>query len=640
MRFFLSRISTVSGLLKCSLLLLAVGCGTPLEESTTTTATSMAKTELDPPPEAPDPPPYEPHTRGSLTFTGDIAPIVFRKCSDCHRPGQIGPFPLLCYEDVKKRARQISEITTKQLMPPWAPLPGFCNFERDRSLSRTEIGMIAQWVSEGAIEGNPSDLPPLPKFVDGWKYGQPDLVVTMPEPFSVPAESTADVYRKFVIRVPIDETKYVKAFDFNPGNNNVVHHMRLRVDTTGMCRTQDQQDLKPGFDGTMFSGDHEPDGFFLVWTPGYEAVPRSADVAWTLPKGADLVLELHLHPSGKAETVESSIALYFQPSPPVQHLHMVQMECQTIDIPPGKKNVEYEDRYVLPADTSVLAVMPHAHFLATHFRTWAILPDGRKIWLMRIADWDFNWQREYTYADPIQLPKGTMICMRVTYDNSADNPRNPHNPPHRVLIGRDTYEEMAQVFLQVIAANPDDGELLNMAFRKKEFDGSIQREQFIIERGRGTAESHFNLGCYLSVEGKLSDAMRHYEESIRLKPDNFFAVNNLGSLYRNLGRLEESAAQYRRAIEMNPQEFRVHYNLGLIYYQTRQWKLAAMQFEDALRINPDIGEAWFQLGLVAAQQSNFPLAKSQFERALQVNPQLEPARNALQQLKRQVSGSR
>lgn len=617
--------------------LLPGGCGNQVAQPLKKPASAV---NFDHPPELPPSPSYELRARDSLSFTRDIASTVFQKCAGCHHPGEVGPFTLLSYADVKKRAKQIVEVTQKRIMPPWSPLPGYCVFEGDRGLSASEIGMLAQWVDEGTREGDPSDLPPLPEFSHGWKYGPPDLVVTMPEPFHVPASSTTDVYRKFVIPVPIEATKYVRAFDFDPGNQSVVHHMRLRVDRSSLSRAQDQQDPLPGFDGTMFSGDTEPDGFFLVWTPGYDALEKRADVAWTLQKGTDLVLELHLHPTGKDETVQSSIALYFRPSPPRQRLYMLQLSCETIDIAPGKKGERYEDRYVLPVDSTILAVMPHAHYLATDFRSWAVLPDGKKIWLLRIADWDFNWQREYTYAEPISLPKGTTVCMQVTYDNSADNPRNPHVPPQRILIGRDTFNEMAQVFFQVLASNSEEGELLLADINRKDFANNLLRERFLIERGRGTTEVHFNLGCLYAMSGDLQSALHHYQESIRLKPDNVFAVNNLGSMYRKLGQLDEAVTQYTRALEINPQDFRVRYNLGDIYLHQRQFELAKAELEAALKINPELAEAWTNLGLIALQHKDLQLAQSHLERAIKANPDLESARVTLRHVQEQLAISR
>jgi tetratricopeptide (TPR) repeat protein len=438
--------------------------------------------------------------------------------------------------------------------------------------------------------------------------------------------------------VPVEKTQYVRAFDFRPGNDRVVHHMRLRVDRTGLSRAQDQQDPQPGFDGTMFSGDTEPDGFFLVWTPGYEVVPRHADVAWTLPRNTDLVLELHLHPTGKEETVQSSIALYFQPEPPRRQLHLLQLSCETIDIAAGAKDIRYEDRYVLPVDTTLLGVMPHAHYLATEFKVWAVRPDGSKQWLMRIADWDFNWQREYTYAEPIALPKGTALCMQVIYDNSAGNPRNPRHPPERVLIGRDTFNEMAQTFLQVLATNPAEGPVLQADFSRKDYRNNLRREQFLVERGRATSETHFNLGCLYGLAGAVEPALQHYRESLRIDPRNAFAMNNLGSLYRRLGRLEDAARHYSQAAALNPGDARLHFNLGQLALDRGQLEMAVREFQAALDIDADLAEAWAALGAIFASRQELQLSQSYFRRALELSPELEPAQTQLRQIESILGG--
>jgi hypothetical protein len=286
----------------------------------------------------------------------------------------------------------------------------------------------------------------------------------------------------------------------------------------------------------MVSGDVEPDGFCLIWTPGFTATPIRADVAWSIDSGTDLVLELHLKGTGKPETVQSSVALYFQPTPPREWLHLVELECQTIDLPPGKKDLVYEDQYVLPVDVTILSIMPHAHYLATEFLSYAVLPDGDKVWLMRIADWDFNWQREYVSSSPIKLPQGATLHMRVTYDNTEDNPRNPRRPPERVFVGTGSHDEMAETIFQVQTARPADGALLDDDFARKYRRSTMEKQFFLIQRGRNLDEAHYNLGCLYSQAGDLPQALKHYQEAIGAKPENDFAVNNLGSTYRELSR--------------------------------------------------------------------------------------------------------
>ena len=588
-------------------------------------------------PEEISPRPYAARPSGTLSFTKDISSIILQKCARCHHPGEIAPFSLLSYTDVKKRAKQLAEVTQKRIMPPWAPLPEYCVFEPDGGLDSDQVGMISQWVDEGAIEGDPSELSLVPEFPSGWKYGEPELVVTMPEPFEISAD-TNDVFRKFVIPVPVEETKYVRAFDFDPGNRSVIHHMRLKVDESSMSRSQDQLDPLPGFDGAMITGDWEPDGFFLGWAPGTEPVPKRADVAWAIRKGADLVLELHLKGTGKTESVQSSIALYFRPTPPTESLHRFLLACQTIDIPAGKKEDVYRDQYILPVDVKILTVFPHAHFLATNFNSYAVLPDGKKVWLMRIDDWDFNWQREYTYSQPISLPKGTAIAMRITYDNSADNPRNPHHPPQRVTIGRESNDEMADLSFEVQTASPAEGKLLDADVRRKLYNSLKEKERFLISHGKATSDTHYNLGCMYFQDGDLQQALQHYQESIRLKPDNIFAVNNLGSVYRRLGRSAAAIVQYTRALQINPQDIRAHNNLGVIYMGEGRMEEAIEHFDEALRISPEFAESEENLGLIAAHRGEFKKAAGHFERALKADPNLESSRVNLRRVLKMRAG--
>ena len=265
-----------------------------------------------PPADPPPPASYVPRPQGSLVFTKDVAPIIYQKCAGCHHAGEIGPFPLVSYADLRKRPKQIVDVITRRIMPPWPAAPGYCHFDEDRSLTVDQIGLITQWFNEGGPEGNPSDLPPLPDFPTGWKLGTPDLVLTMPEPFVLPVQGR-DTYRKFVLPVPITERKYVRAYEFDPGNRRVVHHAMIRIDSTGWSRYLDKQNPLPGFEGTMMGGDRSPDGLLMGWAPGARPQPPNGPIAWAIDPGTDFVLELHLLPSGKPETIRSSLALISRP---------------------------------------------------------------------------------------------------------------------------------------------------------------------------------------------------------------------------------------------------------------------------------------------------------------------------------------
>jgi hypothetical protein len=401
-----------------------------------------------------------------LTFTKDIAPIIWTRCAACHRPGEIGPFSLLTYDDVKRRATLIGTVTSRRLMPPWKPEPGKGAFQGDRRLPDAELQKLQQWIAAGAPEGNPADLPPKPEWGSGWHLGTPDLVVRMDEPYTVRADGP-DAFRTFVIAVPLAKARYVRAIEFQPGNARVVHHANLGVDRTQASRQLDRRDAEPGYDGNMVIDARYPEGQLLGWTPGQAPHASPAGMPWRLEPGSDLVVQLHLQPTGKVETLRASVGVFFTDTPPARTPIGLRLGSETIDIPPGEHAYAIADRYTVPVDLDVLAVQPHAHNLARRMEADATLPDGTIRPLIAINDWDFRWQDVYRFVAPVALPKGTTIAMRYTYDNSADNVRNPHRPPARVVWGQNTTDEMGDLWLQVAARPPEDHQVLAADVRRK-----------------------------------------------------------------------------------------------------------------------------------------------------------------------------
>lgn len=601
------------------------GCDKPAEKKS---KQAVAVAQPAPPDEPPPAAAYVPHPPGTLTFNADIAPIVFNKCAACHHAGEIGPFPLLTYEDVKKRSSQIVEVTQKRVMPPWSAVRGYCDFQQDRSLTTDEMGMIAQWTDEGMPEGRPSDLPPQPEFASGWKFGEPDLVVRMSEPYTLPAD-VKDTNRSFVVHVPIDELKYVKGWDFNPGNTAIVHHAFVCVDPSGWARHLDKMDALPGFDGTLMDGFGSPDGFNLVWLPGITLATPDDNLSWPLAPGTDLVFELHLCGTGKAETVQASIGLYFATKPPTKNPGVVALIANTIDIPPGEKAYAVHDEYVLPVDAKLVSVGPHAHFRGKDVQAWAILPDGSESWLLRIKDWDFNWQNVYTYAEPLRLPKGTTLCMNLTYDNSPENPRNPTIPPIRVRQGRKSSDEMGEVVFSLLLDNERDAGILRQDLGRKMLRNNLERDFFFIRCDPNNSEAHYNLGTNFKSLGDMQRAAQHLEASIRINPNESRAHNNLASVYLELGRMDNAITQYSEAIRIYPNDAKAQFNLGHVYLLQGSLDQAATQFQAALDINKDFLQAEHNLGVISLKKKDFSAAEAHFERALRLNPGFEPARRAL-----------
>ena len=409
-----------------------------------------------------------------LTFTEHIAPIVFNNCTSCHRPGEAAPFALMSYADVKKRGLLIAAVTQSRYMPPWHAAPGYGDFIDVHRLSDEQIGQIKHWVDAGMPEGDPAKLPAIPKFTDGWQLGKPDMVLTMTEPFEVPA-SGPDIYRNFTIPMNIPENKWVKAVEYRPSARKVVHHSLFFLDTTGESRKHDGEDGKPGYNGGLDGTRFAKSGRLGGWAVGANPHILPAGLAFPLFKGSDFVLQIHFHLSGKAEKEQSTIGLYLADKEPERMLAGVQVPAVFgvgvgLDIPAGEKAYVIKDSFTLPIDVEGLAIGGHAHYLAKDMQATATLPDGSKQWLLWIKDWDFSWQDQYQYQKPVPLPKGTRIDVAITYDNSADNPRNPSHPPKRVKWGEQSFDEMGSVTLQVAPARQAEYTTLMSALQEKRME--------------------------------------------------------------------------------------------------------------------------------------------------------------------------
>lgn len=425
------------------------------------------------------------------TFNRDIAPLVWRECGSCHRPGEVAPFSLMTYGDVAKRAEQIEEIVVRGAMPPWKPVDPAGHFANERRLTKDEIDLIRRWVAAGAPEGNPTDLPMPPKFAEGWQLGEPDLVLRVPEPIAVPADGR-DLYMNILLPLVVPEGKFLKAIEFRPGNPRVVHHAVLAIDTKGEARRRDEASPGQGFVAVSPPGRFLP-GTLGIWTPGRNAMPLPEGLAMPWPGDGDLVLNLHLHPSGKPETEQSTVGVFFTDEPSRRPLHDVLLIDKNIDIPPGEKSFRTHDRKVLPVAADLLTIFPHMHLLGRSMKVAARLPDGTSRTLLEINDWDFNWQDFYQFAEPVRLPAGTELTLDAVHDNSADNPQNPRDPPGQVRWGEQTFNEMSLAFLCLVPVNEtstpsadgtDPGTLARL--RKADTDGDkrLSADEIIAALGK------------------------------------------------------------------------------------------------------------------------------------------------------------
>src|SRR5262245_38259880 len=409
-------------------------------------------------------------TNEPVTFNKHIAPLIFQNCSACHHPGEVAPFSLLTYGDVQKRAKQIQLVTAQRLMPPWKSVEGHGRFIDERRLSPAQVELFDRWVGSGTPEGNPSDLPKTPEFTTGWKLGQPDIVITMHEPYAVPADG-ADIYRNFVFEISIPEGKFLKAAEYRPGNRRVVHHAALAMDVDGKARKQDEEDPAPGFKGSLNLPGQLLPGSLSAWTPGRDPLPLPEGLSMPWKKGAGLMLQLHLHPSGKPESEQSSVGLYLTDQPPRRSMADVVLIAKKIDIPPGEKAYATHDEFVLPIDMETFGLFPHMHLIGREMKIVAHPPGQEPFSLLWINDWDFTWQNFYQYVEPVKLTAGTKITLDAIHDNSADNFRNPNHPPQRVTWGEQTTNEMSAAILQLVPQQEGDMPKLRDTLSKKIIGG-------------------------------------------------------------------------------------------------------------------------------------------------------------------------
>jgi hypothetical protein len=491
-----------------------------------------------------------------LTFTRDIAPLVARNCGPCHRTGEAAPFPLLTYEDVKKRAAQIVAVTRSRYMPPWLPEHGFGDFADERRLSAEEIRIISDWVAAGAPEGSEGSAIPAPSATDGLAMGAPHLVIEARSSFTVPA-SGPDVYWNFVFRPDIEKTRYVKSIDIRPGDRRLVHHANLLVDRMATAHLQESTPGQgfPGMDLAIMRSPFDPDGDFLFWKPGAAPHVEPDGFAWRLDPGNELVLNVHLHPIGTAEEVRPSIALYFTDKPQTRFPLLVQLENDNaLNIPPGVRDFPVSDDFPMPMDADILAVYPHAHYLGKLLEAYATLPGGARKWLVRIPDWDPNWQAVYYYREPVFLPKGSVISMRYHYDNSAANVRNPNHPPRRVKGGDQATDEMAHLWLQVLPRGGGD--------RRRELQEAVMQHR--LEKSPDDFVARMNLGAVMLSRLNPQGAVSMLEAAVRIDPNRPEACNMLGLALSQTGRTRDAAAQFVAALKRRPDFLSARFNLAAV----------------------------------------------------------------------------
>ena len=388
------------------------------------------------------------------TFSKEVVRIFQANCQSCHHPGDIAPFSLMTFSDAHVRASDIKYMTSTRQMPPWKPAQSCGIFDSPRVLAQADIDTLAKWAEGGAPEGNPADLPPALNFEGGWALGQPDLTLQNTQPYTPP--STGDMYRCFTMPTNLSDDRYVSAIDIKPGDRQTVHHVIAFIDTTGESQKLDDADPAPGYQ--CFGGP----GFQITnlnattlggWAPGYRPVMLPPEVAFSLPKGSRIVLQVHYHPHGPAPLPDQTqIGVYYDKQKPKQLMRVLPLINDTFTIPPGDPHFRVTADFTiptfpLPINTHVWLVAPHMHLLGRTMQVNAALPTGQSNCLINIDDWDFNWQGMYRFKEPLAVPAGTRLLLEAFYDNSEGNTRNPNDPPKPVSWGEATTDEMCIAFL-------------------------------------------------------------------------------------------------------------------------------------------------------------------------------------------------
>ena len=520
-----------------------------------------------------------------VTFTGDVAPIVFGSCVSCHRPEGSAPFSLVTYSDVRAQADRIVDATSRRIMPPWKPEPGHGEFAGERRLTDAQIATIRRWRDDGAVEGDRSALPPLPAWSGRWLLGEPDLVVQT-DMYTLRA-SGDDMYRNFVLPVPVTGTRYIKAWQFLPGNSRVVHHATMQFDTAGTARRLDAQDPEPGYEGLVPHGVQGPDGYFLDWGPGHSPYVAPEGMAWPLRQGTDLMMMLHLRPSGKPERVQATLGLYFSDAPPSRTPTLIRLTRQHMDIPPGEPRYVVTDSFRLDVDVDAYTVQPHAHYLAREVRGVATLPDGTERPLIYIRNWEFDWQGVYHYARPLHLPAGTTLRMEIVYDNSAGNPHNQHMPPRRVTYGQRTTDEMAELWFQVVARTPADRETLSRAVADRVLREEIVGHEKMLEADPANVALHDSVALMHAQTGNLAATVQHFAAAVNAQPDSAAAQFNYGMALLMQGQVAPSEIRFVTALQLNPAYARAHDALGLVRQRQGRLDEARTHYQEAIRLDPD-----------------------------------------------------
>jgi tetratricopeptide (TPR) repeat protein len=407
----------------------------------------------------------------------------------------------------------------------------------------------------------------------------------------------------------------------------------IMIDPTGSSRRRSGQDSAPGFDG-MFAGSaaRPPDGSFLGWTPGKVADEGTEGLAWRLEPGTDIVLQLHLQPRGYEQEVRAAVGLYFTDEPPTRLSFWLTLGSREIDLPVGQRNVEVVDTYVLPVDVEVFGLYPHAHYLGERIQGTATLPSGEMVSLLDVPRWNFNQQDFYRFVEPVQLPRGTELTMRISFDNSADNPFNPNHPPRPVTYGPASGDEMANLFVQLVVKDSADLTTLGQDFGSK-YQRDLERGmRFLLEVAPENVSYMVELGQSLQSRGVLEEAKIWYRRALEVDPTYQLARYNLATAVETEGDLASALHLYTLVIDAEPDNVPALYNLAAVQQAEGDLNTAILNYLTVIDLEPTHADALNNLGNALVEARRPADALSYYRRALTLNPNHADAHNNLANL--------
>ncbi|MEM9407013.1 MAG: tetratricopeptide repeat protein [Acidobacteriota bacterium] len=574
-----------------------------------------------------------------VTWSEHVAPVVAKHCVGCHREGSMAPFSLTSAASARPWAPSIAREVAAGEMPPWLPSSAGLPLRYARGLSDLEREILLRWSRRSSTEDEERRIDTQAPAAR-WQLGEPDLVIEMPEPYELAAEGP-DIIRNFVLPIPEATGRLVRAVELDPGNRRVVHHANVLADTRGRARQLDLDDPQPGYAGMVAAV--APGGHFLGWTPGKQPRELPEGTAWRVEPQTDAVLQLHLMPSGAVEVVQPRIALYFTEEEPRREPVVLHLGSTDIDLEPETRGTAVEDSWTVPYGFRLAAIYPHAHYLGESVKVSARPPDGQDTTLLDIPRWDFFWQDEYLLEREQLFPAGTELKLRVTYDNTADNPRNPFTPPQRVLWGPSSRDEMCDVWLTVFPEQPEELPLLRAAATERSLelsrDGLAERADAIDDSRAwaSLARLDLELGDFTRAEVSFARALGRVAEPERESDHLGQLLHDLGLSRIGLDQPSEALDSFRAALEtfgattLENRELvaSTHANLGTLHLVLGDPASARSALEQALRLAPNDALAWVRLGLSQNGLRQETEAERSYRKALDIDPRNAQAHAAL-----------